>query len=121
MGQKNKGGMWCDHCQRPVLAVKNTHRLRNAVSVGGVVVTGGVSLVGTRVQGYRCPSCGGHVRRKWTSGRKGARRVPDDHRCMMCGKPTSGLYCSGKCRGEAKLWKARVAAEAKAKREGTST
>ena len=45
MGQKTKGGRWCDTCQRPVMGVKNTHRVRNTLSVGGSLATGGVSLL----------------------------------------------------------------------------
>lgn len=61
MGQRTKGRMWCSHCNRPVLGVKTTHRVRNAASIGGAMATGGLSLLGTRVEGYYCPSCGGRV------------------------------------------------------------
>lgn len=67
MGQRTKGGMYCDYCQRPVMGVKTTHRLRNAASVGGVVATGGLSLAGSKVEGYVCPTCGNRVHAK-TSG-----------------------------------------------------
>jgi len=62
MGQKAKGGMWCATCNRPVMGVKNMHRIRNTLSVGAVAVTGGVSLAGSKVEGYVCPTCGSPVR-----------------------------------------------------------
>ena len=64
MGQKAKGRMWCDTCQRPIMAVKNTHRLRNTLSVGGSFATGGASLLGSKVEGYFCPTCGSRARAK---------------------------------------------------------
>jgi len=64
MGQKNKGGMWCETCDRRVMGVKNTHRLRNTLSLGTSVATAGVSLFGSKVEGYVCPTCGNKVQRK---------------------------------------------------------
>ena len=65
MGQQTKGGMWCDYCNRPVLAVKNTHRMRNIVSVALMPATGFMSTAGLKVQGYRCPNCGSSVSYRW--------------------------------------------------------
>jgi|NGEPerStandDraft_6_1074524.scaffolds.fasta_scaffold30543_2 hypothetical protein len=45
-----------------VLAVKNTHKLRNPVAV---VVTFGI---GAKVEGYMCPQCGGPVSKPGSSG-----------------------------------------------------
>jgi len=75
MGQRSKGGLWCDRCQRPVLGVKTTHRARNTLSVGGALATGGLSLLGTRVEGYRCPHCGGRARPRNTGIGAGATLV----------------------------------------------
>lgn len=71
MGQKTKGGMWCDTCQRPVMGVKNTHRIRNTLSVGGTFATGGASLVGSKVEGYVCPTCGGRARQRRAADGRG--------------------------------------------------
>jgi hypothetical protein len=43
---------WCDDCDKKVLAVKNTHKLRNPVAT---VTTLGV---GAKVEPYYCPDCG---------------------------------------------------------------
>ncbi len=32
MGQKVKGGLWCDACARPVAGIKTRHRMRNLAS-----------------------------------------------------------------------------------------
>jgi len=64
MGQKSKGGMWYAACDRPVMGVKNTHRFRNILSVGTSIATAGVSLLGAKVEGYVCPTCGGAVHRR---------------------------------------------------------
>ncbi len=70
MGQKTKGGMWCDTCQRPVMGLKNTHRIRNTLSGGAAMLTAGASLVGSKVEGYICPTCGGRARpRRSADGR----------------------------------------------------
>jgi len=61
VGQKVKGGMYCDRCDRPVPAVKNTHRLRNAIGVVALPATAGLSAAGMKVERYICPTCGGHV------------------------------------------------------------
>ena len=62
MGQKTKGGMWCDQCQRPTMGVKNTHRVRNAVSLVALPATNALSLGGLKSEGYVCPTCGGRAR-----------------------------------------------------------
>lgn len=72
MSQKTKGGMWCDTCQRPIMAVKNTHRIRNTMSVGGSLATGGASLLGSKVEGYVCPMCGGRARPRRSGDGAGA-------------------------------------------------
>src|ERR1035438_3773213 len=77
MGQKNKGGMWCEACDRPVMGVKNTHRIRNTVSVGTTVSTFGVSLLGAKVEGYVCPTCGGGVHRKGHTSTTSAQGLTD--------------------------------------------
>jgi len=61
VGQKIKGGMYCDRCDRPVAAVKNTHRIRNAAGVLALPATGGLSAAGMKGERYMCPLCGGHV------------------------------------------------------------
>lgn len=63
MGQRVKGGRWCPQCQRTVMGVKNTHPLRNAAGVGGVMATGGLSLLALRSERYICPHCGSHLTR----------------------------------------------------------
>ncbi len=50
MGVKYQQGICPTHGK--VLAVKNTHRIRNSV---GVVATAGLSA---KVEGYLCPVCG---------------------------------------------------------------
>jgi len=62
MGQKTKGGMWCATCNKPVMGIKNMHRVRNTLSVGWIVSTGGLSLLGSKVERYVCPTCGSPVR-----------------------------------------------------------
>jgi DNA-directed RNA polymerase subunit RPC12/RpoP len=59
MGQKYKGGMWCPYCQKPVLAVKNTHKLRNTLSIMALPATNVLSAGGIKSEGYACPNCGG--------------------------------------------------------------
>jgi hypothetical protein len=61
MGQKTKGGMWCPECDRPVMGVKNTHRIRNAAGLLAAPATGALSLNGLKTEGYICPTCGGPV------------------------------------------------------------
>lgn len=56
---KMKGGMYCPACERPVMAVKNTHRLRNTAAI----VTAPVGFPFAKVEGYICPNCGGPVGR----------------------------------------------------------
>jgi hypothetical protein len=46
-----------------VLAVKNTHKLRNSVT--GVMFLG----IGAKVEGYMCPQCGGPVSKPLVSKR----------------------------------------------------
>ena len=60
MGQKVKGGMWCQRCG-PVAGVKNTHGVRNTAGVAGTLATAGLSLLVTKVDRYVCPTCGGPV------------------------------------------------------------
>jgi hypothetical protein len=64
MGQKMKGGMWCPQCNKPVMGIKNTHRIRNAFSVLAAPATAGASFAGSKVEGYMCPTCGGSVVRR---------------------------------------------------------
>jgi len=71
--------MYCDRCDRPVPAVKNTHRLRNSLGVLALPATGGLSAAGMKGERYVCPTCGGHVRAasgSWRArGGSGAGRV----------------------------------------------
>ncbi len=74
MGQKVKGGMWCAACHKPVMGVKNTHKLRNALvapfaPVTSVFSLSGLKPAGMKVEGYVCPSCGGPVRKRKPSDR----------------------------------------------------
>jgi rubrerythrin len=59
MGVKVKGGMYCRQCDKPVMAQKNGHGLRNTVAVGGTLATAGLSLLGAKSEKWRCPICGG--------------------------------------------------------------
>lgn len=59
MSVKTKGNRWCELCQRPTLAVKSTHRLRNTASVATAPLTAGLSLAAAKNDGYVCATCGG--------------------------------------------------------------
>jgi ssDNA-binding Zn-finger/Zn-ribbon topoisomerase 1 len=59
MGQKYKGGMYCPQCQKPVMAVKNTHKLRNTLSIMALPATNVLSGAAIKSEGYICPNCGG--------------------------------------------------------------
>jgi hypothetical protein len=72
MGQRTKGGMWCDYCQRPVAGEKTTHRARNTTLGVSALATGGWSLLFAKNEGYHCPSCGQPVRRMTTADRTGS-------------------------------------------------
>jgi hypothetical protein len=81
MSVRIKGDQWCDRCQRPVVGVKATHRLRNSVAAAAAPVTGGVSAFGARVDPYVCANCGGPVRRIPEDPRvRAARRAADEER-----------------------------------------
>jgi hypothetical protein len=62
MGAKPRGGMWCDYCDQPVVGQKGTHRARNTIAGLLALPTTGVSLLGARVEGFHCPTCGSPVR-----------------------------------------------------------
>lgn len=64
MGQQTKGGMWCPACRKPVMGVRNSHRVRKGLGVLLVPVTGGTSAVAAKGEKYVCPNCGGQVKRK---------------------------------------------------------
>lgn len=69
MGQKIRGGMWCDSCNRPVMAVKNTHAIRNSLSLPFGAVTSAFSLsgmkpLGMKIEKFVCPHCGGKTRKR---------------------------------------------------------
>jgi ribosomal protein L7/L12 len=70
---REKGGMWCPSCQRPVAGRKTGHAVRNTL---GAAATLGLSLKSER---WHCPVCGGPVEkvafRKVTAT---APVVPDD-------------------------------------------
>ena len=59
MGVKVKGGMYCRRCDKPVMAQKSGHGVRNTVAVGGALATAGLSLLGAKSEKWRCPTCGG--------------------------------------------------------------
>lgn len=59
MGVKVKGGMYCKRCDRPVMAQKTGHGVRNTLAVGGTLATAGLSLLGAKSEKWRCPMCGG--------------------------------------------------------------
>ena len=61
MSQKMKGGMFCPGCNKPVIGIKNTHRLRNTVSVVAVPATVVLTLSGLKREHYVCPTCGTKV------------------------------------------------------------
>ena len=63
MGQRTKGGKWCDTCRKPVLGIKTTARARNTVSALTAPGTMGASLLFAKMEGYVCPTCGQPVRR----------------------------------------------------------
>lgn len=62
MGQKIKGGKYCRQCNKPVLAVRNTHMIRNPASLATVVATEGFSLLAFKRTKYVCSTCGGPVK-----------------------------------------------------------
>jgi len=62
MSVKIKGNQWCDRCQRPVAAVKSTHRLRNIGAVVMAPFTVGLSVFAASNDAYACSACGGPVR-----------------------------------------------------------
>lgn len=64
MTQKVKGGMWCETCHKPVMAVKNTHRLRNATSLVTLPATAALSVFGLKGERYACPTCGSRARKR---------------------------------------------------------
>jgi hypothetical protein len=59
MALKAKGGMYCKRCDKPVMAQKNGHGVRNTIAVGGTLATAGLSLLGAKSEKWRCPVCGG--------------------------------------------------------------
>lgn len=59
--------MVCPRCSS-VMGVKTTHRLRNTSSAILLPFTGGLSLLGFRVERYVCPRCGSTVRRRTEPG-----------------------------------------------------
>jgi rubrerythrin len=56
---KVKGGMYCKRCDKPVMAQKTGHGVRNTLAVGGTLATAGLSLLGAKSEKWRCPTCGG--------------------------------------------------------------
>jgi len=59
LGVKVKGGMYCKRCEKPVMAQKTGHGVRNVVAVGGTLATAGLSLLGAKSEKWRCPICVG--------------------------------------------------------------
>lgn len=68
MGLRVKGGMACPRCGAQVTGVKTTHRVRNTSSALLLPFTGGLSMLGFRVERYVCPRCGSTVRRRVDPG-----------------------------------------------------
>ncbi len=56
--------MWCPNCGKPVMGIKTTHRARNMASGFLIPFTGGLSMLGFRVEHYVCPSCGYRASRR---------------------------------------------------------
>lgn len=63
MALREKGGMWCSACARPVTARKTGRRVRNSASVAGAPLTAGLSLLFARSDRWHCSNCGGPVTR----------------------------------------------------------
>lgn len=61
MAIRERGGMWCPACKRPVAGRKNGHAVRNVGGVLGAVPTFGLSLLATKSERWHCPICGGPV------------------------------------------------------------
>jgi hypothetical protein len=61
MALREKGGMWCERCQQPVVAHKMGRRVRNTASVVGAVPTLGASLLFAKSDVWHCSVCGGPV------------------------------------------------------------
>jgi hypothetical protein len=60
MGVKTRGGMWCDHCQRPVAGQRSTHPLRTIAFATALGIVGGAQpMYGEK---WSCPVCGQAVR-----------------------------------------------------------
>jgi hypothetical protein len=59
MGIRVKGGMYCQRCDKPVMAQKTGHGVRNTAAVGGALATLGLSLLATKGEKWCCPECGG--------------------------------------------------------------
>jgi hypothetical protein len=59
MGVKVKGGMYCRKCDKPVMAQKTGHGVRNTAAVGGALATAGFSLLAAKRERWCCPMCGG--------------------------------------------------------------
>lgn len=64
MGQKTKGGMWCRTCNKPVMAVRDTHLIRNPLSLFMIVITGGLSTIFFKRKSFVCPTCGNRATRR---------------------------------------------------------
>lgn len=59
MAVREKGGMYCAQCKRPIPGVRNGHAVRNTGSVVGAVPTLGLSLLAAKSERWHCPYCGG--------------------------------------------------------------
>lgn len=60
MAVKTQPGQWCPACEREVAGQRQTHGLRNAAAVNGVLVTAGLSLFALKRSEKKltCPICG---------------------------------------------------------------
>ena len=65
MSVKVKGKMYCQRCEREVLAQKNGHAVRNVSALGGAPFTGGLSLLAAKSEPWRCPICGSKCIPAW--------------------------------------------------------
>src|SRR5450759_972099 len=62
MAVRERGGMWCPACKRPVAGRKSGHAVRNTGGILGAVPTLGLSLLATKAERWHCPDCGGPVK-----------------------------------------------------------
>lgn len=69
MGQKVKGGLWCDACARPVAGIKTRHRMRNLASNLFSGPAAGLLLGTSKYRDWVCSQCGGQARKRRATDR----------------------------------------------------